>query len=68
MAKTYIQVKGTIEEQSYKDKLENFLSTNGSDVTEETKEQIRKNPDHFVLFADSEDGLEVTFKDPTSIY
>ncbi|QES88974.1 hypothetical protein [Rhizosphaericola mali] len=63
MNKTYEQVKNTIECNMYKEALEYFLQTNGADITSNIKERIRDNPDEYVLFGESEDGLEVSLKD-----
>ncbi|PZP48317.1 MAG: hypothetical protein DI598_10120 [Pseudopedobacter saltans] len=64
MAKQFRQILNTIDEGHYIEVLENFLSTNGADLNEDTKDEIRKDPDRFVLFGDTEDGLEVTLKNP----
>jgi hypothetical protein len=63
MNKTYEQVKNTIEYNMYKEALEYFLQTNGADIAPNIKECIRDNPDEYVLFGESEDGLEVSLKD-----
>ncbi|WP_447640360.1 MULTISPECIES: hypothetical protein [Chitinophagaceae] len=62
--KTFNDVRNTIEEVSYRDALEYFINSNGDDLTEETKEKIRQNPDEYVLFSTSQDGMEVALKDP----
>lgn len=64
MAKKFEHVKNTIEEKQYQEALEKFLISNGADLPMERKEEIRRDPDKFVFWGESEDGLEVTLKQP----